>query len=144
MDAIEVFKPDSYTLPSDEVKLTLKQKVNPFTGKNRIIESLKRNLQWSKTYNKPEMQSFPFTLSSEYIKSIQHINSTIGYTIPLNANSDTLSLSMSQCPILVRDKNTPYEIILSIESGGDLYTTNYPYILTEAGEASLYVLIKKI
>lgn len=43
-------------------------------------------------------------------------------------------------PKLIMGMNNPYEVIQAVKCGIDLVVSNYPYILTETGNASMYYI----
>lgn len=143
--------PDSFTILNDEVEYT--------TGKNRCNEAMKRSIKWlsqSIQSEFPNISKFCLIPGGSDLKSriditkqISHYNGIDGYQIGgigtgeypndrINILNGIINELPQNTPKLMIGMNNPYEIIQAVKCGIDLIVSNYPYILTETGSASMY------
>lgn len=136
---------------NDEVEYT--------TGKNRCNEAMKRSIKWlsqSIQSEFPNISKFCLIPGGSDLKSrieiakqISHYNGIDGYQIGgigtgeypndrINILNGIISELPQNTPKLMIGMNNPYEIIQAVKCGIDLIVSNYPYILTETGSASMY------
>lgn len=153
--AISLFKPDSYTVLNDEIEYS--------TGKGRTNESIKRSISWldntinNNNNNNINIPIFAFIPGSSDLKVRENICKDIskykdvdGYQIGGLGTGEPNTIEIIDTVIsnLPEDKprlaigiNHPIDIIKAIKHGIDIIVSNYPYILTETGSASLYIIL---